>query len=217
VCASAIVSACATLATGAAHPQATPACRTYATEQTRAFSTGGSASERCEFNQGTSVLTCTLDQAIPVRRRIVSVRQYGSTADFVDEIRVVPPRSLARSETTTYVPAGPGAQNARLTFDHDAQRRQTGLLFQIVDGPTIKTIYSSWDAFGRPTAHTTGGQVFKSAYDDTNRTMTVTGPGGVQVRTFDQHGNAIREANAPAGGAPSATTITIQKTVTACR
>jgi YD repeat-containing protein len=202
--------------TAAPLAQVAPKCRTYPTEQTRAFSTGG-ASEKCDYDTGTNVHTCTMDLRIQAARRIVSVRQYKSAADFVDEIRVIPPISRAVSGSTTYQPSGPGAQNATIAFNYDPQRRQTDMLFQFADGRTVKTTYSAWDASGRPTAHTTSGQAFRYAYDDAKRTMTITGPGGVQVHWFDPNGSLVKQDDAPAGAPASTTTVTINKTATVCR
>jgi len=204
------------IAGAAPRAQVAPTCRTYPTAQTRAFSVGG-ASETCEYDTRTNVHTCTMDLRIQAPRRIVSVRQYKSAADFVDEIRVIPPLSRAASGTTTYQPSGPGAQNATIAFTYDSQRRQTDMLFQFADGRTVKTTYSAWDASGRPTAHTTSGQAFRYAYDDAKRTMTITGPGGVQVHWFDQNGNLIKQDDSPAGAPASTTTVTITKTATVCR
>lgn len=196
-----------------------PKCRTYPTEQRRVFSAGGSATEKCDFNTTTNVHTCTMDLGIQVARQVISVRQYQSKDDFVDEIRVIPPISRAVSGSTTYLPkpSGPGAQDARLTFNYDAQRRQTDMVFQFADGRTVKTVYSAWDSSGRPLAHTTAGQAFKYAYDDALRTMSIAGPGGTQVQTYDQNGNLIKQSDAMAGGPSNMTTVTITKTGTVCR
>ena len=207
-----------TVGVGARVGQA-PRCRTYPVTQQRTFSAGGSASETCDFNSAPFVHTCTMDLGLQVARRIVSVRQYASVADFVDEIQVIPPISRALSGSTTYLPkpSGPGAQDARLTFHYDAQRRQTDMVFNFVDGRIVKTTYTAWDASGRPIAHVTAGQAFKYAYDNAKRTMSIAGPGGTQVHSFDQNGNLIGESDATAGGKPSSTTITIGKTAQVCR
>jgi YD repeat-containing protein len=196
-----------------------PKCRTYPMEQTRMFSVGGSATEKCDFNASTFVHTCTMDLGLQVARKIVSVRQYQSAADFVDEVRVIPPISRAVSGSTTYLPkpSGPGAQDTKLTFSYDAQRRQTEMLTAFTDGRIVKTTFTAWDASGRPLAHNTNGQPFKFAYDDALRTMSIAGPGGTQVHTFDQNGNLIKESEAPARGPGSTTTVTIAKTGTVCR
>lgn len=197
--------------------QGPPACRTYSAAETRAFSTGGGASQICDFNTSTNVYTCTMDLTVGALRQVVSVRQYASAADFVDEVTTVPPISRARSGSTTYKPSGAGARNSTLTFSYDGQRRQTELLHRFADGRTIKTVYSAWDSAGRPTALTTAGQSFKYTYDDAGRIMTIAGPGGLQTHTFDVNGNLIREVVAPAGGKLTTQTTTITKTAQVCR
>jgi YD repeat-containing protein len=214
----ALVVSVAILGAGSALEQ-TPQCRTYSTEQRRYFSIGGSASEECDFNSSTFVFTCTMDLGVQVARRIVSVRQYASVADFVDEVRVIPPISRAKSGSTTYVPkpAGPDASDTKLAFHYDAQRRQTDMLTAFVDGRIIKTTFTAWDPSGRPLAHNTNGQAFKFAYDDSSRTMSIAGPGGTQTQTYDQNGNLVKKTEAPMGGTTSTTTVTISQTAKVCR
>lgn len=194
--------------------QDSPACRTYATESTRAGTAAGT--DTCDFDTATAQSTCTL--SFGPGRRVTSTRQYASVADFVDEVRVIPPISRARSGATTYSPSGPGAQNAQLTFLYDAQRRQTEMTFEY-SGRTVKTIYSEWDTFGRPTALTNSGQTLRYAYDDAKRTLTIrnTTAGGSQVHTFDVNGNLIKEEINPPAGSSTSTVVTVRKTAKVCR
>lgn len=203
---------------GASVPAASqnpPACRNYAAASNR--SGAGAGAETCDFNTATNQFTCTINLALP-QRRIVSMRQYASAADFVDEIRVIPAISRAQSGTTTYSQSGPGAQNSKLTFFYDGQRRQTELAFQFADGRAVKAAYSQWDAVGRPTLMMSAGQTFQYRYDDAQRSMTIanTTAGGSQVHTFDADGNLIREDIVSSGGATT-TSITITKTAQVCR
>ena len=197
--------------------QTPPQCRTFSAAETRAFSAGGSASQTCTFDSATFVHACTMDMGLQVARRVVSVRQYKSVADFVDEVRFIPPISRAVSGSTTYSPGGAGALDAKLTFNYDAQRRQTEMLTRFADGRVVKTTFTAWDTAGRPLAHMTSGQAFKFAYDDRTRTMSIAGQGGTQTHTFDQDGNLIRETDATPNGQTNTTTVTISKTTKVCR
>lgn len=215
---SVVAVACSVVLAGAApFRQAAPSCRTYDVADTRALTAGGGESQTCNFNSTTFVYTCTLDIGIQVARHVTSVRQYASVADFVDEIRVIPPISRALSGSTTYSPGGAGAADAKLTFDYDAQRRQTDMLQRFTDGRVIKTTFTAWDPSGRPLAHTTNGQSFKFGYDDKARTMSIAGPGGTQTHTFDENGNLIKEMDVTAAGQSNTTFVTIQKTAKVCR
>ena len=195
----------------------TPQCRTFSAAQTETFSAGGGASQTCTFDSASFVYTCVKDIGIQVARRVTSVRQYASVADFVEEVRMIPPISRALSGTTTYSPGGAGASNAKLTFNYDAQRRQTEMITAFADGRVVKTTFTAWDASGRPIAHTTAGQSYKFAYNDSTRTMSIAGPGGTQTQTYDQDGNMINGTDAAIGGKTNITTITISKTTKVCR
>jgi len=198
----------------AAAKQNPPACRDYAAASNR--SGVGAASETCGFDAATNRFTCILNLA---SNRVVSMRQYASKADFVDEIRLIPPISRAQSGTTTYSASGPGAQNATLTFAYDGQRRQTELSFRFADGRVIKGVYTQWDASGRPTLMTNAGQTLKYSYDDAKRTMTIVNAtsGGSQVHTFDANGSLVREDIVSPAGAAAATIVKINKTAQVCR
>ena len=120
--------------------------------------------------------------------------RYDSVADFVDEIKIVPPISRIQSQTRRYT-SGSGP-NAELKYEYDASRRQTRLSTNMA-GNLLVTTYSGWDPLGRPTAAIVSSRAstinLQYRYDDALRTMKITGQAGVEVDTYDADGNMIRE------------------------
>jgi hypothetical protein len=126
---------------------------------------------------------------------------YASVADFVDEIRTVPPVARILKQTRRFA-SGPAA-NADITYEYDSARRQTRLSTALSNNLMVMT-YNGWDAAGRPTGGVSSSRAstvsLKYAYDDATRTMTITGPAGVEVDTYDADGNMIHEVSTDGGG-----------------
>jgi YD repeat-containing protein len=214
--------------TSAPSPQATPACRIYTTAATRTFTASGSPlsgtiSETCTYNPSSNEHACTLDyrDSRSVSYRMVVVRRYEAVADFVDEVRVIPPISRAMAGSTRYTPSGPGARDSSQAFSYDAQRRLTQLVIRSSGGPSQTMTYEAWDAAGRPTSLImTAGRTFdlRYSYDDGARTMTIETPsiGAVQTHTFDENGNQVREVSS-AGGVVTTYAWAIAATEKICR
>jgi hypothetical protein len=187
-------------------------CRTYPTAATVSFqSTDGvsrTSPSTCAWDSSLHQLTCTIIVSSGGPVCTTTVTAYNSTADFIDEIRVVPPALLRTSDVQTSsgaAPCGAGAiQN--ITYVYDAQRRLTQLL-----SGTSSTTFTSWDSSGRPTAGslTTGAPV-TIAYDNTARTQTqTTGVGGAAIivtTTFDTTGIPIKVVTQDDTGTATTTT-----------
>ena len=145
-----------------------------------------------------------------------NVVSYNSVADFVDEVRVIPPISLATTAVNTNSGAC-GAGTATTTYVYDSQRRVT----QLTNGTSATTTYTAWDSSGRPTAGTSGGATLSLVYDDGARTYTTTQspPGGTQsvsTLSFDANG-AQTKIVLVQGGVTTTTTFTNLATATVCK
>jgi len=97
---------------------------------------------------------------------------------------------------------------------YDARRRPTGVTaVQQPGAQTSTTVYTSWDAAGRPTAATItagrqgGSQVF--SYNDAARTQSMTSGGMTCTQTFDENGNPA--VSRCAGGTATTTVLTTQQ------
>jgi len=192
----------------------TGACRTYATSSTTARTSGGTTStttSSCSFNTGAAELTCVVSGTATATR-------YASVADFVDEVRVVPP--LPRWATVT---TGPAGQAFVLTNTFDGNRRLTSTTSTAPNGAATVTQFTAWDASGRPTESSTvlasGTSRTITTYDDATRTqVTITsGPAGSSTTTsvYDASGHVISQSTA-GGTAPSVST-TVTATAQVCR
>jgi hypothetical protein len=149
-------------------------CRTFATQLTQVTTSGAQQSTlsgTCFFNQATNVLSCTY--ASGGTTCYTQVQSYASAADYVDEIKVIPPTRLLNQETTTNL-APCGLPTKTTLFTYDGQRR----LMRTVDQGTNATVtYTTWDSSGRPTAGANPGPpaaTYTNAYSDANRTDTLT-------------------------------------------
>ena len=143
--------------------------------------------------------------------------KYNSVADFIDEIRVVPPVARIQTQSRRYA-SGP-APNSEVTYEYDAARRQTRLSTNMA-GNLLLTTYSAWDASGRPTAATVSSRAstinLQYRYDDAARTMTTTNPAGSQTETYDTDGNIIRSESTDGSGT-TVFDVKINKTDRICR
>src|SRR5580765_429139 len=124
-------------------------CRTYPTVAgvtTTAAGITQNANLTGAFNSSTDQATITISFA-GGGLCSTAVHSYRSVADFVDEVRVVPPVPLVLSTTTTNS-GSCGSGTATATNTYDAQRR----LMQISSvGGTIT--YTAWDTSNRHHGH----------------------------------------------------------------
>ena len=200
--------------------QAAPACRTYSAEEVRTLSGAGSGTinQTCRFDAATLERACTIRSKTNAGSFTLNLAdKYASVADFVDEIRVIPPIARIQRQTRRFA-SGPAA-DADVSYEYDAERRQTRISTSMKGNLMVMT-YNAWDAIGRPTAGATSGRgssvSLKYAYDDAARTMTITGPVGVEIDTYNADGNMIREVSTDGGG-KTEYEIKITKTDTICR
>jgi hypothetical protein len=80
---------------------------------------------------------------------ITSVSAFRSTADFVDEVKVIPGLSLQMSTMRTNGPACGGVASA-VNYTYDASGRLTSTVATTF-GVSSSTTYTAWDSSGRPT------------------------------------------------------------------
>jgi YD repeat-containing protein len=198
-----------------------PACRTYYTNENVTTKTSGT---NIVFNaiQSSTFDTSTKKATTQVKFANGSVcgtgvATYNSVADFVDEVRVIPPVFLVVGTTSAGGGScgGGGAAAGSLTYHYDSSRRLTG--WTAVPGDT--TTFTAWDSSGRPTTGSTGsGSTISLVYDDGARTSTATSnPGNtVSTLTFDANGNMIKQVLLT-GGATVTTTFDITSTATVCK
>jgi YD repeat-containing protein len=168
------------------------ACRTYATEATvttTPVSIVQNARLTGSFNSSTRQMTVTVSSNNVLCT--TNVYNFASTADFVDEVQVVPTIVLATSQTTTN--AGfCGTSAVTSTYTYDSQRRLT----RIALSTGGSTNYTAWDASRRPTlGMVSSGGTISNVYNDAARTMTqtqvVSGATTVTTTTYDANGNII--------------------------
>jgi len=193
-----------------------PACRTYSAEEVRTLSgaASGNINQSCHFDAATLERVCTMQSRTSASSFTLKLTdKYESIADFVDEIRVIPPISRIRTQARRF-PSGP-APNADVTYSYDTQGRQTRLTTAMAGRQQVVT-YSAWDAAGRPTGALSNNVALQYKYDDTARTMTITGPAGVETDTYDADGNMIHEVSMDGGGTTTFA-IKITKTEKVCR
>lgn len=192
-------------------------CRTYAAASTVTTIVNGLSSTSpatCSWDGNLHQLTCTVSVSGGGRVCATAVSAYNSTADFIDEERVIPPAFLRTSDVQTS-DGSPSCGTASLqttSYVYDAQRRLT----EIVRGPST-TSYTAWDSAGRPTQGTLPiGTPVTIAYDSTARTRTeTTGVGAatnVVTTTFDANGIPTKVVTVTAG---VTTTVTTQVSSTA--
>lgn len=209
---------CATVA--AAPVQTPPVCRTFTAEEVRTLSGAGSGTitQSCRFDLATTSRICNMRSRINAGSfDLTYTDKYNSVADFVDEVAVVPPIARIQKQSRRYTSGS--APNAEITYEYDATRRQTRLSTNMA-GNLLVTTYGGWDAAGRPTTATVSTRAstitLQYKYDDAKRTMTITGPAGVEVDTFDVDGNMIHEETTDGGGR-TVFTFKINKTDKVCK
>jgi YD repeat-containing protein len=187
----------------------TGACRTYPTNQISVTNPlGTTTSETCQFSTASNQLACTL--TLSACGAVSFTAQYASRSDFVDEVSVIPPKMLPRSQLTA--PNACGMSNGAYTYD--AQNR---LMTYTINGVT--RIYSAWDGSGRPTSGViVGGATETYTYNDAERTTTLVQTTVGQVTTtvyrYDGLGNLI---SAIVNGGELVTTNIVQSVAQVCK
>lgn len=216
----ALIAATALICTSVAANALQPSCRTFTTDEVRTVSgaAAGTISQTCRFDLPTTSRICAMRTRLSnTSFELTYTDKYNSVADFVDEIRVVPPISRIQSQSRRYTSGS--APNAQITYEYDAAKRQTRLSTNMA-GNLLVTTYSAWDPQGRPTSAIVSSKAstinLQYKYDDTQRTMTTTGPAGVQVDTYDADGNMIREESTDGGG-KAVYAFKINKTEKVCK
>jgi hypothetical protein len=135
---------------------------------------------------------------------------YGSVADFVDEVSVIPPKTrwASQSGMATYSGPSPCANRtsaATTTNSYDSQGRLVrsdstggvGPRSLVATSLGNNNIYTAWDVFGRQTAYghpNSFGALNHISYDDSARTRSTryfTAP-TTTADTFDSNGNLVR-------------------------
>jgi len=198
-----------------------PACRTYPTRANVHTVTSGTsvtfdALEVASFDSATKKATVDTQFAngAPCSTAVVS---YNSVADFVDEVRVIPPVTLAiRADGTNSGQCGSGS--GATVYVYDSQRR----VVQITNSASAVTTYTAWDSSGRPTAGTTsGGQNLSIVYNDPGRSYVVTTTQAnalfsTGTLSFDANGNQASIVVVQ-GNVTTTTTWTTTATAQACK
>ena len=188
-----------------ASPTPPPNCRTLATAfrtKTLHFTlstTSFTTTTDCTYDKTSNIVTCTTQRNDKrAKATTVSVMTFDSLADWVDEIKVVPPlRRSTRTETTTTDARG-SETTAGLVNSYDVRGR---LIKEVTDAPPggddFTTTYTLWDSAGRPTAGTSEHRGWREklsiTYDDTKRAKVTTaisqGRRTICKTTFDANGN----------------------------
>lgn len=173
-------------------------CRNYSSNftETAVTTQTGFTSMRtysCAFNNATHALTCTL--SVNGVACETNTKQYASTADFVDEVSVIPPRQLLQTDSWARIGTCAVNANQTTTFTYDAQKRVTGTSSSGGGSSTV----TAWDAAGRLTAVTgSDGSTTTVTYDASARTMTVTAR-AVATTTYDANGNITNRTSTANG------------------
>ena len=192
------------------------------------------ATSTCAFDATTHQLSCHVtgtDADGCMSDRDV-VHYYNSTADFVDEVAVIPFRPLLTRETSNQAAtACANAVASSMDYSYDRQRRLT----QVAASPSGNiTTYSAWDGAGRRTTGTLTYPVSGPfvpvvteawSYDDTARTSTlitttavprVGSSSATTVQTYDADGNRTL-LTVTANGLISTAETTITETRRVCK
>jgi hypothetical protein len=186
--------------------------------RTLSGASSGTINQTCHFDAATYERLCTIRSRTNAGSFTLTLTdKYTSVADFVDEIRVIPPIARIHRQTRRFA-SGPAA-NADVTYEYDGARRQTRLSTAVNNNLMVMT-YNGWDAVGRPTGGVSSSKAstvsLKYTYDDAARTMTIAGPAGVEVDTYNADGNMIHEISTDGSGKTDFA-IKIVKTEMVCR
>jgi hypothetical protein len=203
-------------------PQMSGVCRNYVASVTATTTTtitgqipnGATDDTTTSYNTATNLFSATgtgMYNHDLCRRSVSWSTTYGSLADFVDEVSVIPPKTRWISQSGTGVtdsgptgPCGSRTSAATTTNSYDSQGRlvrsvstgevglsiSTGSLGQTI--PNITTPrgtadYTAWDVRGRPTACRVTGPppvTGSISYDDSARTRsTIVSNSGISTTT----------------------------------
>lgn len=192
-------------------------CRTYPTAVTTTTAPQtilNNAVTVQNFNTTTNELTATTSTVGGVVCSI-TVSTYNSRADFVDEVKVIPPVSLLTESKTTNTGAC-GTASVDVRYEYDSQRR----LLHVINNGVLVASYASWDSSGRPTAGAAiGGGTTSIVYNNSARTQVQTlSPAGAASQTttttFDLDGNVVSIINNTTG---QSTNFANGSTTSACK
>jgi len=193
------------------------------------------------FNTSTNQLVDSENYQIAVgpgqacQVQIDTTATYGSTADFIEEVTVIPPLTRATrvaSLVTTKVTFPPGASpsercgpvSSTLTYSYDGQGRLVRAVDSRSTGGTAIATYTAWDSAGRPTAGTeataSGNTTISIANDDATRTRTITRSDSLgtsmTVQTFDERGILINSVST-SGSDTTRYRASVQNALQVCR
>jgi hypothetical protein len=198
-----------------------PSCRTYPTSAnvhttSSASSVVFDALEAATFDPASRKATVNTNFAngAPCSTLVTS---YNSVADFVDEVRVIPPVAFSTGAVNTNS-GSCGSVTASTIYTYDSQRRLT----QISNSVGGVITYTAWDSSGRPTTGTmSGGGTISIVYDNAARSWTETqtqsnGTRSVGTLTFDANGAQIRNVVVQ-GNVTTTTTFTNTAIATVCK
>jgi YD repeat-containing protein len=197
-------------------PATSGTCRTFASAATVSTTTLGltqNATLTGAFNTSANQSTVTTN-FVPGGLCTTTVNTYRSTADFVDEVRVIPGLLMQTGTLTTNGPAC-GSGTSAVAYTYDSLRRLTSF-----SSGGSATTYTAWDASGRPTAGSFAGTTISNVYNDAARTTTQTqtmgGTVSTTTSTFDANGIQLTVVNTTAG-ITSTTTFTNTSTAQVCK
>lgn len=201
-------------------------CRNYAAAATQVNvgpQLASTVSMTCTYNASTFQLTCpfTYADSQGTTNTFVQVFSYSSTADFVDEVRVIPP--LTRWTGTSITVSGVTSTQTNL---FDGQRRWIQNVATTPGAAPVTTTYTAWDSAGRPTTGslstaagltTIGISSNDAARTDTTTKSTSGFPTFVSVTTYDANGNLAQLVSTNGGSVVQTSTWTIASTVSVCK
>ena len=215
-----VIVAAALVCTSVTIASEAPQCRTFSADEVRTASgaIAGTIAQTCQFDLPTTSRICTMRTKLShTSFDVTYTDKYNSVADFVDEVRVVPP--IARIQTQTRRVTRGSGPNAQIAYQYDAAGRQTRLSTNM-SGNLLVATYNAWDPAGRPTAAVVSSKAstinLQYKYDDALRTMTTTNQGGVQIDTYDADGNMTRGESTDGSG-KTVFTFKINKTQKVCK
>ena len=205
-------------------------CRNYPTAYTSVTVSSASVAtvtSSASYNTSTFQLTTpfTFADNQGTAYTAVFVFSYSSTADFVDEVSVIPPLTrwtgLSMTSTGSF-----GTISSAQTNSFDAQKRWTRNVSTTPGAASLTTTYTAWDSVGRPTAGSlsteAGLTTIAVSYNDGARTQTQTSstigfPTYVGVTTYDANGNLVQTVATTNGATVATTTATIASTGRVCK
>ena len=205
-------------------PQVSGVCRNYASSVTATSTTTytgmnpagtvGTHNITASYNTATNQLSETgtaMSNNGMCRSSVSWLTSYGSVADFVDEVSVIPPitRWMSQSGVGTLSGPSPCANRTSAVTTTNSYDGQGRLATSVSTAPTISPrslvatspgnndVYTAWDVLGRPTAYRPfeySAAMVQISYADSARTRSTryfTAP-TTTSDTFDSNGNLVR-------------------------